>query len=438
MVKAGRLETIASLQSNVVKDRFVLLTILVSVSLATIYQIEPVALLGMGCVLGIGSTVLVEKLIRLLQAERQKIDENSQLVNDQNSPDLLGKGLDERSIKAVRDQRFREVAFDESADAIFLVDAETLLTLDCNHKAVELYEAEDKQQLMHIEGHRLQRHPFTSAELAQISSEMATLGGWSRELEYVTLKGNLFWGSLAAKQIQISGRPINLVRITDVTQRKRTEEQLRISLYEKELLLKEIHHRVKNNLHVIANLLDLQTEYVTDENLLDLFADSQTRIQAMALIHEQLYQAKDFGHIDFSEYIHRLMSNLSFSWGDQMRSVQTIIEADPIQINLDTAIPCGLLINELVTNAFKHAFPGGRAGCVKIQLSRCPDQKLSLKIQDDGIGFPSGIDWQSSASLGLKLVQILARQLKASIHFDCHYGTEMTFTFSELQYRPRI
>lgn len=252
------------------------------------------------------------------------------------------------------------------------------------------------------------------------------------------VKGIFFWGSLAAKQIRIAEKRINLVRVADVTLRKRAEEQLRVSLQEKELLLKEVHHRVKNNLHIISSLLDLQSDYVTDENLLDLFADSQNRIQAMALIHEQLYQAKDFGRIDFSEYIHRLVSNLSFSWGNQMESVQTIIDAEAIPINLDTAIPCGLLINELVTNAFKHAFPNGRSGHVKIQLSRCPSQRFHLSIQDDGIGFPKEMDWQNSASLGLKLVQILAKQLKAEIQFDHSQGTEVAFTFVELQYRPRV
>lgn len=402
---------------------------------------EPTVLLVIGLLLGMGSTVAIGSFSKLLLQGKTKSRQSHNPLkqpSEGNRVNGFEQHWDKRSLTAIRDQKFREAAFDEAADAIFLVDAETLLTLDCNAKAVELYEAENKQQLINIEGHRLQRYPLTEEELPQIAAEMNRLGEWSRELEYVTCKGNIFWGSLAAKQIQILGRPINLVRITDVTSRKRTEEQLRIALHEQELLLKEIHHRVKNNLHVIANLLDLQTEYVTDENLLDLFADSQNRIQAMALIHEQLYQAKDFGHIDFGEYIQRLMSNLSFSWGNQMRSVQTIIEAEPIQINLDTAIPCGLLINELVTNAFKHAFPGGRSGCVKIQLSRSQNQQLHLTIQDDGIGFPAGIDWQSSASLGLKLVKILAKQLKASIHFDSSQGTQVSFTFSELQYRPRI
>jgi PAS domain S-box-containing protein len=341
-------------------------------------------------------------------------------------------------LEAIRNQDLREAMFNESADAIFLVDPETLLTVDCNSRAVELYEARNKQALINIEGHHLQRYQFTLEELNEIVAEINATGQWSRELEYKTYKGNHFWGSLAVRQITVAGKSLNLVRVTDVTARRQAEAQIHSSLQEKELLLKEIHHRVKNNLHIISNLLDLQSEQIEDERLLNLFADSQNRIQAMALIHEQLYQSKDFGKVEFGNYVHRLIQNLAFSYGNSMQSIYPVIKTEPVQINLDTAIPCGLLISELVTNAYKHAFPHGRAGTICIELDQDEEQQFTLKIWDDGVGLPATTDWQNAPSLGLKLVRILAKQLKASIHFDFSHGTNIQLTFSELKYKPRF
>lgn len=341
-------------------------------------------------------------------------------------------------LEALRDQDLRQAIFNESTDAIFLVDPKTLLTLDCNPRAVELYEADNRCELINIEGQSLQRHLFTPEELTEIITEIEVTGVWSRELEYVTCKGNLFWGNLAAKRIYVAGKQLNLVRVTDVTARRSAEEQIRVSLQEKELLLKEVHHRVKNNLHIISSLLDLQSAQIADQRLLNLFSDSQSRIQAMALIHEQLYQSEDFSKVEFGAYIDRLISNLSFSYGNRMRSVQPVVEAEPIQINLETAVPCGLLLNELVTNAFKHAFPNGRSGTIQIQIHRDDSHNLHLKICDDGVGFAPNINWQNSPSLGLKLIRILAKQLKASLTFDCTQGTSVHLTFTELKYRPRF
>lgn len=337
-------------------------------------------------------------------------------------------------LEAIRNQDLREAMFNESADAIFLVNSATLLTIDCNSRAVELYEAESKQQLINIEGRTLQRYTFTAQELNEINAEIDATGAWSRELEYITYKGNSFWGSLAVKRITVAGQSLNLVRVTDVTARREAEAQVLSSLQEKELLLKEVHHRVKNNLHIISNLLDLQSEQIEDERLLNLFADSQNRIQAMALIHEQLYQSQDFGKVEFGDYLQRLIHNLSFSYGNQTQAICPVIKTEPVQINLDTAIPCGLLINELVTNAFKHAFPDGQAGTIYIQLDQDEAQQFNLKIWDDGVGLPASVNWQDSTSLGLKLVRILAKQLKATITLDFSQGTSVQLTFAELKY----
>ncbi len=341
-------------------------------------------------------------------------------------------------------QEILEAVFNESADAIFLVDPQTLLTLDCNPRAVQLFEAGNKQALVQIEGHKLQVQPFHSEQLNQIVAEMNQTGVWSQELEYQTLKGKTFWGNLAAKQITIAGQAINLVRITDVTARKAAEQQLKNSLREKELLLKEVHHRVKNNLHIISSLFDLESNQSQNQQALKVFADSQNRIQAMALIHEQLYQAKEFGKVEFGDYIYRLANNLAFFYNDQIHSVQLVVEVEPVQINLETAIACGLLLNELVTNAFKHAFPNSKTGEVRIQLNQDADRQFHLQIWDNGIGMPADLNWQTPTSLGLNLVRILAKQLKAQIKFeplhqnDRQTGTWIQISFAELKYAARI
>ena len=250
----------------------------------------------------------------------------------------------------------------------------------------------------------------------------------------------LKYNNICYEEVRISpcGKDEVLMIVRDITQRKEAEQKIHISLKEKEVLLKEIHHRVKNNLHVIASLLHLQAHTINDPNLLEIFNDSQNRIYTMALIHEQLYQSEDLGRVNLGKYIQRLIGNLFTSFNTSNKSITLVVEAEPLSLNLETAIPCGLIINELVTNAYKHAFPNGRSGEVKVQLFQAENQQLNLIVIDNGIGIPGTVDWQNLTSLGLKLVQILAKQLKSNLEFDFQAGTFVKLTFQELQYRPRI
>ncbi len=258
------------------------------------------------------------------------------------------------------------------------------------------------------------------------------------EVQLLTHHHQIITVELSAQVIDINQKQYGLIVANDITKRKHYDTQLQASLQEKEVLLREIHHRVKNNLHIISSLLDLQSNAIQDEQVLDLFTDSQSRIQSMALIHEQLYQSQDLGNLNFGDYIHRLMSNIFCSFADQMSSIQSQIEIEPIQLNLETAIPCGLLINELVTNSFKHAFPNQKKGKIKIDLHADKHQVLHLEISDNGIGIPSEIDWQNSTSLGLRLVQILSKQIKATVKTNFTQGTCFHLTFSPLQYKARF
>lgn len=211
------------------------------------------------------------------------------------------------------------------------------------------------------------------------------------------------------------GRAISIDGITtDVTKQHEAENKLFKSLEEKEVLLKEIHHRVKNNLYVISGLLNLQSSYIEDEKVRNLFEDSQYRIQTMAVVHEQLYQSDDLSDIDFAKYIERLINNLFLSYNSQQSGIKSITNLEHCYLNIETAIPAGLLINEIITNAFKHAFPNGKGG-IKIELKVSKNQKINLTISDNGKGLPSNLNWEESPSLGLRLVRLLSQQIEAEI-----------------------
>lgn len=211
--------------------------------------------------------------------------------------------------------------------------------------------------------------------------------------------------------------------------RLRMEETLRASLAEKELLLKEIHHRVKNNMQVISSLLRLQSEEIDDPRYHALFDECQHRVRSMALIHERLYRSPTLATLDFSSYLHELTGMLVRSYGQE--GVQWHIEAEEaVALDLDTAIPLGLMLNELVSNALKHAFPDGRAGRLTVRLRAHGQDMLRLTVQDDGVGFPEGLDWDTSRSLGLRIVRLLTRQMRGAIEVHCDRGTAISIVFS--------
>ena len=221
--------------------------------------------------------------------------------------------------------------------------------------------------------------------------------------------------------------------VQDVTESKQAGQQIKASLEEKEVLLREIHHRVKNNLQVISSLLNLQSTYIKDREALGLFKESQERVKSMALLHEKLYQARDLGKIDFGAYIRDLTATLFHSYGAQSREISFEILASEILLGIDTAVPCGLILNELISNCLKHAFPAGEPGKIRIDLSREGDRQFSLIVRDNGVGLPAGLDLESLPSLGLKIVKTLADQLSATLEVQQRNGTEFTIIFSELK-----
>jgi two-component sensor histidine kinase/HAMP domain-containing protein len=218
--------------------------------------------------------------------------------------------------------------------------------------------------------------------------------------------------------------------LKEISERQRAEEQINASLQEKEVLLREIHHRVKNNLQVIASLLNLQARNIVDEHVLEPLRESQTRIESMALIHQKLYDSDDLMGVNFAEYSRNLATHLLSSYGVSQKVALKVDSDDGISLGINSAIPCGLIINELVSNSLKYAFTGKQDGEIRIALRRKEDGRIKLMVADNGAGIPDKIDFRNTESLGLRLVNILSEQLEGTLELDTTGGTSFELTFA--------
>ncbi|MDZ7360669.1 MAG: ATP-binding protein [candidate division KSB1 bacterium] len=215
----------------------------------------------------------------------------------------------------------------------------------------------------------------------------------------------------------------------DITESKRAEEQIKFSLKEKELLLKEIHNRVKNNLQVISSLLNLQAGYIQDEQARARFKESRDRLKAMVLIHEKLYQSEDLTAIDFGGYIRNLAVHLFRSHQVDARVISLHLDVEPLYLDIDRATSCGLIINELVSNAIKYAFPNGKRGEICIGVHKEAQQQIVLSVSDNGAGLAKDLDFRQAQSLGFQLINTLTEQLGGTITLDREGGTRFTLAF---------
>jgi two-component sensor histidine kinase len=204
--------------------------------------------------------------------------------------------------------------------------------------------------------------------------------------------------------------------------------RLEASLKEKEILLKEIHHRVKNNLQVVASLLSMQSATVQDPAVHDFVQESERRIQAMALVHETLHRGSDLAQLPLAEYVEALSQQLARAYGVDRSRLVIQSQVEGVVLPLDTAMPCGLILGELLSNCLKHAFPGGAVGDVTVTLTHAAD-RLTLRVSDNGCGFPEHLDFRHTESLGLQLVCLLTEQLEGTIALERGGGTAFTLTF---------
>ena len=238
---------------------------------------------------------------------------------------------------------------------------------------------------------------------------------WVKAVPLEDIKGN-YTGAIEA--------------IRDITDLRNAEKKLKKSLKEKETLLKEIHHRVKNNLMIISSLLNLQSHYIQDKEALHVFRESQNRAKSMAMIHERLYQSTDLKNIDFGEYIRSLTTDLYHSMVSDPSQVELDLDLEDVGIDINTVVPLGLIVNELVTNSMKYAFPPGESGLIKVELCRA-NENIVLRVSDNGVGFPANVDYKNTNSLGLQLVNNLIIQIDGELELDKSQGTTFTLRFKE-------
>jgi PAS domain S-box-containing protein len=310
--------------------------------------------------------------------------------------------------------------------------------IEANPALVGMFEYKSKEEFLAINVSDL----YQNAEGRNKFNDKMLKEGFVRgeELWLRKADGSLFIGSVSAVAVKDEQGHVKYYDgiIDDITERKRAEEALWASLREKEVLLREVHHRVKNNMQVISSLFNLQAGYTTNEECRGILKEGQARIRSMSLVHEKLYQSRDMSKIDLADYIQGLAAHLFHVYLVNPEQVRMETEFEELSLDINSAVPCGLILNELISNALKHAFPEGRTGVIKIGLRRGPGGAVELRVADDGVGFPKGLDFRKAESFGLQIVNLLVDQLEATIEIDRTKGTAFTVTFHELKYAPRI
>jgi|AGTN01.1.fsa_nt_gi PAS domain S-box len=322
-------------------------------------------------------------------------------------------------------ERFRAF-LDESNDAIFMIDISDGRLTDVSGSVCR-YLGHDRAALL-----KMTIYDLLDGETAARIGRM--FAGQEQHLSLTTTmevaRGRVVTFEFTIKIAQVNGVSSAVAVARDITDRRAAEEHTRATLREKEVMLKEIHHRVKNNLQVISSLLNIQSEHLADSRDVELFRQSQDRIRSMALVHEKLYQTDDLAVIDFSQYVESLVRNLLMTYRGEAGNVKSHIDVAGVFLDIDTAIPCGLIVNELVSNALKHAFPGGRSGRLKVYMR--PDEgNYILEVSDNGPGISRSPSAEKSESMGLQLVALLTDQLDGTMSVDTSRGTKFRITFGK-------
>ncbi len=319
------------------------------------------------------------------------------------------------------------LAFENAQDAIIWANAETGVLVNCNKAAEELLER-TREEI--VGQHQTILHPPEKTEAyARMFHEHVEKKHIDEEATIVTKSGKTKVVQIRAAVTLIGDKPIIQGIFHDITQRKLAEEQLRASLHEKEVLLREVHHRVKNNLAIIDSFLSLQANKCQDAVATEGLRDCQNRLRSMAFIHDRLYQVDDLAFIDFGGYITSLCHHLFQSYGVDPRRIHLRLDLGEFFLSLEVAMPLGLLLNELLTNIIKYAFPEGRGGEVSVQLQTLGEGLAHLVVSDNGVGLPLDVNVQRPQSVGLRLVQILARQIGGTLEFHRHGGTTVRLAF---------
>ncbi len=373
---------------------------------------------------------------------RYWIDRGQPLFGDKDHPykwmgvckDITKRKQAEKTLEE-NEERYKQI-FQFSPDAIIIHDMDMNI-LNVNNKAVEEF-GYSKEELLEKTIHEL--HPETELkQSAQVLAIMKKTDMLNVETKFIRKDGSVFLAEATPCKYTLGGKSIIHVVIRDITEKRKAEEKIRRSLREKEALLAEIHHRVKNNMQIISSLLSLQSRDIEDERALSLIRNCEDRIKSMSLVHEKLYLAEDLSEIDFHDYMKDLSARLFQVHRVDSRVVRFSSQIKDVLFNIETAIPLGLIINELISNALKHAFPEGGKGNIAVKLTQNKKtEECTLTVKDNGIGFPDKIDYINTETFGLQLVKMLTEQLHGTMELDRNKGTSFKIIFKEQEYRKRI
>ncbi|MCW3071153.1 MAG: hypothetical protein JWO44_1043 [Bacteroidetes bacterium] len=355
----------------------------------------------------IGEVAVIYSFIGNFERSERKLDESNELLQQQ--------------LQAI---------FENSYDALFLVDWKKRKIIKANQRAMEMFEMDSPDEFYDSYGTDLHKEMPADSEMEKMRNALNTQGLYEGEVLYKTKTGKEFWGALAIKLVLIGNEKYQSVRVTDITVEKKAKAHVETSLHEKEILLSEIHHRVKNNMAVISGLLGLQSSYVEDERSRLLFEESRNRIHSMALIHDKLYQHETFARIDFNAYCNDLINYIRTSYNTTSAKIAYSITCNDVFVDIKNAVPCGLILNELISNVYKHAFRGREEGEVKIVCTKM-GEKFTMMVSDNGIGFNAEDIIEQPVSLGLTLITALVAQVNGTIKTTNRNGTTYYISFEE-------
>ena len=366
--------------------------------------------------------------IRHLQVLRKEIFWNGTRQFQVIYQDITERKRTENALRE-SEEKFRKIFEDHSAIKL-LIEPESGAIIDAN-KAAEQYYGWTRAELkrMHI-----QQINLLPAEQVQIEMEKAQQQKCVHfEFRHCRADGSIRDVEVFSSKIEMGGKDILHSIIHDISERKVAEGRVKNSLAEKEVLLKEVHHRVKNNLMTLIGLIKMQEAKANNVTFSELLQELESRVRAMAQVHESLHKSKDLARVDLQDYIETMSAHIRAQCESE-RDIRFSLQAAGVDVGLDIAVPCGLILNELITNAFKHAFPAGRPGSGKgkCEIKVIVNQKggmNTLTVADNGVGLPADLDWEKSETLGLRLIKMLSQQINGSIELNRSVGTAFRLQF---------